>query len=94
MTTYMQRPSDETFLRNTSPVDFVLEQTEGKVSSVSITQGSPSQSYIDVIAAEALGVTLKAGEMLLLPHKWWHRVENVGHPSSWSAGVGYWFRQR
>lgn len=90
MNSYMKRPSDESALRNTSPVDFLLDGS----GHVSVTQGSPSQAYIDVIAAEALSAELRSGEMLLLPERWWHRVENVGKPGDWTAGVGYWWKLR
>lgn len=82
---------------NTSPLDFRLVGIEGirnDTVKVQMTEKSPGQNAIEQIKSEAYGVSLKAGEMLLLPHRWWHRVENIGAPTSWTAGVGYWFRKK
>lgn len=83
-------------LQNTSPVELELcgRLQEGHVDDVIMSPDSPSRSHFDTIAGEAFGVTLRKGEMLLLPHRWWHRVQNLGSKQSWTAGVGYWFRFR
>ena len=96
ITSYVKRPDNEGFLKNTSPIDFVLhgDLEAGDVASVNVTQGSPSQSYIDVIGKEAMSLILKEGEMLYLPERWWHHVQNIGSSKGWTAGVGYWFRSR
>ena len=93
---HLKRPDNQSFLRNTSPVDFVLngDLERSTVDSVNLTQTSPSQSHINDIGTEAFSVTLKEGEMLLLPEKWWHRVQNIGSSNGWTAGIGYWFRKR
>lgn len=91
------RPAAGQGQSNTSPLDFRLLGVEGTPNdkvTVQMTETSPGQGALEEIKDAAFGASLKAGEMLLLPHRWWHRVENIGAPDSWTAGVGYWFRMR
>lgn len=93
------RPAQGQGQSNTSPLDFTIVKSEvdkpaEECPLVELSPSSPGAGALGEIKAAAYGVSLKAGEMLLLPHKWWHRVENIGTPKCWTAGVGYWFRTR
>lgn len=91
------RPAQGQGQSNTSPLDFQVirgEKPAEECPLVQMSATSPGQGALKEIKTAAYGVSLKAGEMLLLPHKWWHRVENLGTPKCWTAGVGYWFRAR
>ena len=90
----LQRAEDS-HLRNTSPVDLVLNRTSSDDEvEIALSATSPAHSQSDLLAAHAYGATLCKGEMLLLPLRWWHRVQNIGPSGSWTAGVGHWFRTR
>lgn len=90
------RPGDGTGQRNTSSVEFELVRDGPSLDAikVDVVSDSLNDDSKELIKKEAFGVTLKVGEMLLLPHRWWHRAENIGTPQCWTAGVGYWFRAR
>lgn len=97
MSPSLKRAGHEGHLRNTSPVEFELQGAQldqGQVEGVRLSPDSPGQGAVRDIAKEAYHVTLRPGELLLLPERWWHRVENVGDRRGWTAGVGYWFLTR
>ena len=77
--------------QNTSPLNFEVLRGGDEVR---LSADSPSQGHADRLAGAAMGCTLRQGEMLLLPHRHWHRVENLGARDDWTAGIGYWFRLR
>ena len=70
--------------RNTSDLEFNLHDQD---------QVSGNEDLKD----KALVCVLKKGEMLYVPNRWWHRVENVmldGKKGGWNAGLGFWHMKR
>lgn len=68
--------------------------------------GDAAQAVLD--ATSALSCVTREGDMLFVPRRWWHRVENVvveddreyrpgrqaGTHTGWTVGVGWWFLLR
>lgn len=70
--------------RNTSDLEFNLHDQD---------QVSGNEDLKD----KALVCVLKKGEILYVPNRWWHRVENVrldGGKGGWNAGLGFWHMKR
>ncbi|KAI0693942.1 hypothetical protein C8T65DRAFT_667471 [Cerioporus squamosus] len=87
---------------NMSPLDFRLRRRSGEDGSF-----DTAQHVMDANAA--LSCVMREGDMLFVPRRWWHRVENVvledentepaqvprsGNSAGWTAGVGWWFLPR
>lgn len=94
MSSHLKRGGDASSLRNTSPVQFDVHNAESDSPAVHFKPDSPSQGSFEQLADAAYAVTLRAGELLMIPERWWHRVENIGPSNGWTAGVGYWFLMR
>lgn len=93
VTSVLQRAEDS-HLRNTSLVDLELagKLDSAEVDGVRLAPQSPAHSQLKILSQNSLSATLRKDEMLLVPLRWWHRVQNIGPAGSWTAGVGHWFR--
>ncbi|RPD65538.1 hypothetical protein L227DRAFT_570858 [Lentinus tigrinus ALCF2SS1-6] len=103
---------------NMSALDFRLrrrrsghrsEELEGSFDILVNRASVPGDAAQRVLDAEtALSCVMREGDMLFVPRRWWHRVENVvlqdggnftpegnsGQAAGWTVGVGWWFLPR
>lgn len=91
------RPSQNTL---NLPIALSLSQLDELTYTID-QDAALSQAQQGVIAKEAQGAVLGEGDLLYLPPRWWHMVQNISqHPNGsegvpgFVAGMGWWFHLR
>lgn len=90
-----------TALRNTSPHEFTLHRNLSAFDVFLENVNSLPDAAIEKLSKHALTCIVHEGDTLLIPKRWWHRVENVDlFPDSaekkvgWTAALSWWFLLR
>ena len=97
---------------NMSPLDFRISRREGDEGNfdVLVDRASVPEDAVQYVldANNALSCLMREGDMLFVPRRWWHRVENVvlkddrdstqerhsEKHAGWTVGIGWWFLSR
>ncbi|KAK7689367.1 hypothetical protein QCA50_007158 [Cerrena zonata] len=98
---HLLRRETNTTLRNTSPHELTLRHTPTGDFDIHLEPDLPNES-IQELSNRALSCLVREGDTLLIPKRWWHRVENVDlapDPAGsngemrvgWTAAVSWWF---
>ena len=103
---HLLRRESHTTLRNTSPHKFGLCHTPPSPGAFEVyLESKTNEKLVQELSKHTLSCVVREGETLLIPRRWWHRVENVDlmpemeaskeeKNPGWNVGVCWWFTVR